>query len=144
MHEEDRALLREQLEVKKIRGWIELHGVDAKADEQRAQSGRNRLAADGAAERRKSKAVDEFHGMTCDALALGLMTTCAVMLTLGWDRVTTRYGQWSAQCARSSGLRRSTSRRRLAFAAYSTPNASPPRALAPSSASFSSSPPPWC
>ena len=32
------------------------------------------------------------------------MTTCAVMLTLGWDRVTTRYGQWSAQCARSSGF----------------------------------------
>ena len=34
------SAVREQLEVKKLEAWIELHGVDAKADEQRAQSGR--------------------------------------------------------------------------------------------------------
>ena len=104
MHEEDRALLREQLEVKKLEVGLNYMALMQKQTSNELKAEGNRLAADGAAERRKSKAVDEFHGMTCDALALGLMTTCAVMLTLGWDRVTTRYGQWSAQCARSSGF----------------------------------------
>ena len=104
MHEEDRALLQEQLEVKKLVVGLNYMALMQKQTSNELKAEGNRLAADGAAERRKSKAVDEFHGMTCDALALGLMTTCAVMLTLGWDRVTTRYGQWSAQCARSSGF----------------------------------------
>ena len=104
MHEEDRALLREQLEVKKLEVGLNYMALMQKQTSNELKAEGNRLAADGAAERRKSKAVDEFHGMTCDALALGLMTTCAVMLTLGWDRVTTRYGQWSTRCARSSGF----------------------------------------
>jgi len=104
MQEEDRALLREQLEVKKLEVGLNYMALMQKQTSNALKAEGNRLAADGAAERRKSKAVDEFHGMTCDALALGLMTTCAVMLTLGWSRVTTRYGEWSTRCARSSGF----------------------------------------
>jgi len=104
MHDEDRALLREQLEVKKLEVGLNYMALMQKQTSNALKAEGNKLAADGAAERRKSKAVDEFHGMTCDALALGLMTTCAVMLTLGWSRVTTRYGEWSTRCARSSGF----------------------------------------
>lgn len=65
----------------------------------------NRIAADGVAEtkaeraERKARHDDErFHAMTCDALAMGLTTTCAMVSYFAWREVETHVSRLAARC----------------------------------------------
>jgi hypothetical protein len=65
----------------------------------------NRIASDGIAETKAERAerreryyVEQFHGMTCDALAVGLSVTCAATVYFGWHEITLRYGELATRC----------------------------------------------
>ena len=113
MCEEDRALLREELEVRKleVRSMATSNALSYMALMQKYASNAlraegNKIAAENHAEtkaereeRRNDRAVDRFNRMTCDALAMGLVVTCATTLSLGWREIARGYERWSETCA---------------------------------------------
>jgi len=108
MCDEDRALLREELELRKAEVGLKLVAMIQKQTSNALKAEGNKLAADGAAEtkaereeRRAARATATFHGATCDALAVGLVTTCAMMLSLGRREVVYRFGQLTTICGGS-------------------------------------------
>jgi len=108
MCDEDRALLREELELRKAEVGLKLVAMIQKQTSNALKAEGNKLAADGAAEtkaereeRRAARATATFHGATCDALAVGLVTTCAMMLSLGRREVVYRFGQLTTLCGGS-------------------------------------------
>ena len=112
MCEEDRALLREEIEVRKLevgsRMTSNLLNLFSLAQTHAANALRaegNRIAADGVAETKAQRAErnarydDEiFHAMTCDALAMGLTTTCAMVSYLAWRQVEAHFSRLTARC----------------------------------------------
>ena len=109
MCEEDRALLREELEVRKLEVSMSYFALVQKFTSNALRAEGNKIAADVHAdtkkdreERRNESAVERFHRMTCDALAMGLVTTCATMLSLGRRAISSGYDGWSTGCAASA------------------------------------------
>ena len=112
MCEEDRALLREEIEVRKLevgsRMTSNILNLFSLAQTHAANALRaegNRIAADGVAETKAQRAErnaryddETFHAMTCDALAMGLTTTCAMVSYLAWRQVEGHFSRLTARC----------------------------------------------
>jgi len=112
MCEEDRALLREELEVRKqevesrkTSNLISFVSLMQKQTSNALMAEGNKIASDGVAESKAERAertnrlcVERFHGMTCDALASGLSVACVSTIYFGWHEVTARFSGLTTRC----------------------------------------------
>ena len=122
MCEEDRALLREELEVRKqevesrkTSNLISFVSLMQKQTSNALMAEGNKIAADGVAESKAERAeranrlcVERFHRMTCDALASGLSVACVSTIYFGWHEVTARFSELTTRCGGVDGAARTS------------------------------------
>ena len=122
MCEEDRALLREELEVRKqevesrkTSNLISFVSLMQKQTSNALMAEGNKIAADGVAESKAERAeranrlcVERFHRMTCDALASGLSVVCVSTIYFGWHEVTARFSELTTRCGGVDGAARTS------------------------------------
>ena len=122
MCEEDRALLREELEVRKqevesrkTSNLISFVSLMQKQTSNALMAEGNKIAADGVAESKAERAeranrlcVERFHRMTCDALASGLSVACVSTIYFGWHEVTARFSELMTRCGGVDGAARTS------------------------------------
>lgn len=118
MGDDDRALLREEIEVRKLElgsrmaaNALNLYSLMQTHTANALKAEGNKIAAESVAETKAERRernerydAETFQSITCDALALGLGTTCAMVSYFAWREVKKHAFGVTARCGSTSDL----------------------------------------